>query len=336
MNTSSPRLVGTLTLILSLSPAIAWAMPQEGAVQVWLAAAVVGDDGQTDLAQADDLLRQARKAMAEGHLQLADSCVSRAEALNPKYSIFHIGDTPAKCRQDLNKRLGIRSAPGDRASASAGAGPGKSSDSAPKDPFLNRHDADSSAESASPTGTAPGSNDRGPMRLPPVDSSAAAPSPWNSQAAVNYPSTGEPPLRLTPRATTPATPKAQSDALLLGARKALAVGDVQRANSLTEQAKRLQVNYGATDDSPARVETLVHKCSDLASQSNRADSDAYRHQYAALLMEESEGLLRWREFDESERLAMEAKKVPVQYNPIETRPDSLLERIAADRRQGNP
>jgi general secretion pathway protein D len=334
LNTSSPRLVGTLTLILSLSPAIASAMPQAGTVQVWLAAAAVGDDGQSDVTQADDLIRQARKAMAEGHLQLADSCTSRAEALNPKYSIFHIGDTPAKCRQDLNKRLGIRSAPGDRAPASATAASGKSSNGAPKDPFLNRHDSDASAETASPAGPAAGSNDRGPMRLPPVDSSAAAPAPWNSQAAANYPSTGEPPLRLTPRATSPATPKAQSDALLLSARKALAVGDVQRAISLTEQAKRLQANYGATDDSPARVGTLVRKCSDLASQSNRADSDAYRHQYAALLMEESEGLLRWREFDEAERLAMEAKKVPVQYNPIETRPDSLLERIASERHQG--
>ncbi|HEV2972113.1 MAG TPA: hypothetical protein VGY55_19225 [Pirellulales bacterium] len=332
MNTSSSRLVGTLTLILGLAPAIARAMPQAGSVQVWIFAAAVGDDGQSDLAQADDLLRQARKAMAEGHLQLADSCVSRAEALNPKYSIFHIGDTPTKCRQDLNKRLGIRTAPGDHSPASAAAPTDKSSENTPKDPFLTRHDADSSAETTSAAGT----NDRVPMRLPPVDSLATTPAPWNSQTAGNYPSTGAPPLRLAPHAAAPTTPKAQSDTLLLGARKALAVGDVQRAISLTEQAKRLQVNYGATDDSPARVETLVRKCSDLASPSNRVDSDAYRHQYAGLLMEESEGLLRWREFDEAERLAMEAKKLPVQYNPIETRPDSLLERIASDRRQGGP
>ena len=100
MNTSSQRLVKTLTLIVSLSPAAGWAMPQARAMPVWLAAAAVGDDGSQagDTAKADELIRQARKAMVEGHLQLADSCISRAEALNPKYSIFHIGDTPAKCR----------------------------------------------------------------------------------------------------------------------------------------------------------------------------------------------------------------------------------------------
>src|SRR6516164_3902405 len=51
-------------------------------------------------------------------------------------------------------------------------------------------------------------------------------------------------------------------------------------------------------------------------------------------MEESEGLLRWREFDESERLAVDAKKLPVQYNPIESRPDMLLQKIAQERRGG--
>src|SRR2546430_1431803 len=91
LNTSSQRLVQTLTLILSLSPAAAWAMPPAGAMHALLASAAVADDGG-DLAQVDELLRQARRAIGEGHLQLADSCVSRAETLNPKYSLFHIGD----------------------------------------------------------------------------------------------------------------------------------------------------------------------------------------------------------------------------------------------------
>ncbi|HEY2148090.1 MAG TPA: hypothetical protein VGH32_09145, partial [Pirellulales bacterium] len=133
---------------------------------------------------------------------------------------------------------------------------------------------------------------------------------------------------------SPAAQKAQSDSCLLGARKALAVGDVQRATAMAEQAKRLHTNYGPTDDSPARIDALIAKYRDLSAQSAHSNTDGYRHQYAALLMEESEGLLRWREFDESERLAADAKKLPVQYNPIESRPDTLLQRIAQERRGG--
>src|SRR5207253_584992 len=98
-------------------------------------------------------------------------------------------------------------------------------------------------------------------------------------------------------------PKARSDSLLVNARKALALGDAHRSAALVEQAKTLGVGYGPLDDSPAKVGALVHKFTDLQSQSARRDSESYRHQYAALLMVQSEGLLRWREFDEAERLA---------------------------------
>ena len=182
---------------------------------------------------------------------------------------------------------------------------------------------------------APISGDSGLSRLPPVDRSSAT-ALTNPQAAASYPSTGQPPIRLATREAPPSTPKAQSDALLVGARKSLAVGDVQRATALVEQAKRLSLTYALTDDSPSRVETLVRKHSELVAQRSRGESEGYRHQYAALLMEQAEGLLRWREFDEAERLALEAKKLPVQYNPIETRPDSLLQRIAGERRQIGP
>ncbi len=335
--TSSKRLVATLTFIAGLSPAVSWSMPQPGAVETWLAAAAIGDDSAPDAPQADDLLRQARKAMADGHLQLADSCISRAEALNPKYSIFHVGDTPAKCRQDLNKRLGIRGSSADRGSTTGGK----------PDPFLARDEAKSAADSGSTTGAdrhpsdsrlsdaGAISGDSGLSRLPPVDRSSAT-ALTNPQAAASYPSTGQPPIRLTTREAPPSTPKAQSDALLVGARKSLAVGDVQCATALVEQAKRLSLTYALTDDSPSRVETLVRKHSELVAQRSRGESEGYRHQYAALLMEQAEGLLRWREFDEAERLALEAKKLPVQYNPIETRPDSLLQRIAGERRQIGP
>ena len=239
--------------------------------------------------------------------------------INPKYSIFHVGDTPAKCRQDLNKRLGIRSSPSDRAATSGGKA----------DPFLAHEEAKTSADAA----TTAASADSDLTRLPPVDHSSPPPGAFNLQSAGNYPTTGQPPLQLPAREVAAATPKAQSDALLLGARKSLAVGDVQRAIALVEQAKRLQLTYALTDDSPGRIEVLVKKHTDLLAQRSHGETEGYRRQYASLLMEQSEGLLLWREFDEAERLALEAKKLPVQYNPIETRPETLLQRIASEQRK---
>ena len=71
--------------------------------------------------------------------------------------------------------------------------------------------------------------------------------------------------------------------------------------ALADQAKRLQLNYGPMDDSPARIEALAHKYRDLTAQAGRTETEASRHQFAGLLMEEAEGLMRWREFDEAER-----------------------------------
>ena len=107
MKTTSKLIVGTLIFLAGTSAAIAQAVPPVGLIQTCLAIAATGDDGQTDVQKADDLLRQARKAMAEHNRQLADSFISRAEEINPKYGLFHTGDTPKKCRADYNRSLGL-------------------------------------------------------------------------------------------------------------------------------------------------------------------------------------------------------------------------------------
>ncbi len=211
MNTTSHRLVGMLSLIAGLSPAIALAAPATGLLQVCIAAAAVGESGDTQ--QCDDLLRQARKALADGHLQLADSCISRAEQLNPKYSIFHMGDTPVKARTDLNKRLGIRTTAEDRSETRAGTA---------KDPFLARHQPEQSA--SEPATTSPNSDAPGLTRLPPVDETAGQPIRKLAGPGTVYPSTTSPPLQLSGREMAGAEPitgnaKTESDTLLRGARR---------------------------------------------------------------------------------------------------------------------
>ncbi len=122
--------------------------------------------------------------------------------------------------------------------------------------------------------------------------------------------------------------------LLLEARRALAYGDVRRATALIEQAKSLNINYGPADDTPERVETQVTAYRELkADEPQRGRTESYRRQYARILMEQAEGLLRWQDYDEAERLATEAARQHVTYSPFEPNPKNLLNRISAMRSQ---
>jgi general secretion pathway protein D len=364
LKTTSQRIVGTLIFLAGTSAGIARAVPPMGLVQTCLAIAATGDDGPTDVQRADDLLRQARKAMAEHNRQLADSFISRAEQINPKYGLFHTGDTPKKCRADFNRSLGLKPD-----GTSVGAMPPVSLGKG-QDPFLGHSDnarpAGSSdmayAGPASSTTLAPDNTSSGFSSVAGTPATPAADERSNvmqsphvplfngqqtfvadasQQPASGYPTTGMPSINVSsqdsPSVGAPASgvARAQSDALILGARKALAEGDARRAASQLEQAKATGVVYGPMEDSPAKVEAVLEHYNKLQAQQGQKDSEGYRHEYAGLLMEESKGFLPWREFDEAERLAGDAQRMPVQYNPVEPHPDALLQQIAALRRGGN-
>ncbi len=136
-------------------------------------------------------------------------------------------------------------------------------------------------------------------------------------------------------AVTGASPigaRAQSDQLLLTARRQLAVGDVNQANRALEEAKRMSVRYSPLDDNPARVEALIATYNDvMAQQTQRGRTEGVRRMLAKCLLDQSEALLRWHDCDEAERLAMEASRMNVRFNIYETNPQSLLEKIAAQR-----
>src|SRR5262245_34512004 len=116
--------VGLSTFLL---PVCAWASVQ-AALPLLLSAASLGADTRSAVAQADDLLREARQAIADGNYEIADSKISRAEALQPKYPLFHMGDSPQKARAYLEKVLAQKAA-ADRKGKTAAKG-------SPQDPFL--------------------------------------------------------------------------------------------------------------------------------------------------------------------------------------------------------
>ncbi len=141
------------------------------------------------------------------------------------------------------------------------------------------------------------------------------------------------PAVASPHATNPAV-RAESDRLLLEARRALALGDVRRATELVNRARSLGVSYSPHEDTPQRVEADIRNYAELvAMRGDRGQSELYRSQYARLLVQQAEGLLRHGDLDQAEYLASLASRQGVTFGPFETTPQNILERIATMRQQ---
>lgn len=338
-------------------------------------------------AQADDLLRRARQAMEQNDLQAASQLIEQAEALGVDYHPLYLGDTPAKARRELERRLkanpqGGHAAQGANARGSsagpvdpfAGFGVGQAGSSDPKTLaksyilrarnelregnleaawFWQRKAAEQPAvfgpgedspqklaldlqhaaagqPGGKPAGMgAPGGSgpsDAGVRRVPPVDQATVIPSPTMQRGSLG-------PHGPAGGGAVSAAEVQAAQSLLLEARKALAVGDSRRAASLAERARAMNVPFGPVDN-PEKVLATVASYNDLMSQrSDRGQSESWRRQYARVLLEQAEALVRWNELDEAERLATEASRLRVVYSPYEPRPEQLLEHIANLRQQ---
>ncbi|HTQ40175.1 MAG TPA: hypothetical protein VMJ32_14205 [Pirellulales bacterium] len=473
---TTSKLIFVLTLAVCWSPACGWAGVQS-ALPLLLGAASLGDDGHSTVAQADALLREARAAMSLGKYEVADAKISSAEALQPKYPLFHIGDTPKRARADLDKLLA------EKAGANRnGPTPGGKTPAASQDPFLAHQspansNADGMKAAAANSAGANGKNTSGlnaitsganansngsnaissdgksmgatrpsdvasrmqplplavsqnhstpagrsladlqqatpPIVLPPVGQTqsasglrmpadtaefAAAPAdtssksapmaggmvppnalaampdaneanPWESDGPAkssgadmapakagsanlgsaktdsdqmlpaNAASAGfvPPPMQARPRSEDAVThsqnaARNQSDELLLAARRLLAHDDLLNAQVKIDQAQGLGISYSALDDSPAKIESLIVKLKKLPANVTASDAESTRRLRAEVLMEQAEGLLRWHDFDEAQRLAGQAQQLGINYTTFEAQPEQLLNRISTARR----
>ena len=330
MKTTPNALVGCITFAM-----VFWAVTAAAGVPDCTLAARLGaaaleqsasaeNNSKDKNRQAADLLHRARQAMAENDLSAADALISKAEALDVRYSRFHMGETPKKARRDLERKRN-----------SAGASPIKPSKLF--SPFgLNKK---KQAPSSDPfTGHA-------------VESTSAAgagkvtPLPMVESTQVRSPSAeGSSPMQPPPIRPYPITQPGENDARAPGddrtadgnplreARLALAVGDVRRAAEFVRQARAMQVNYRPLDDTPEKVETAIRKYRELSGLDK--STEAYARAYARNLMEQADALTRWRKYDEATRLADRAAGMRITYGPFEQKPQDLLGRIAAARKQG--
>ena len=312
--------------------------------------------------QCDDLLKRARQAMAESNLSAANSLISQAESLGVQYGRLHIGDTPVKARAELI-RLSRPSDTGKRGLGNVLSIGTSRNTGSPTDPFAARVGTGSPGSPADAKSVAKSYILSGRTELANGNLTAAAAwhrmaaqqqagfapsedSPQKLAAAIlaaggtlgdanqvgmsprqNRP-TPLPPVDQVRPVSPPNTALAQSDSLLLSARRALATGDVRRASSFVQQAQALNLRYNPTDDNPSRVDALIRSYGDLTDQqTQRGQTEAYRRQFASLLMQQADGLMMRQDFAEAERLASQAAKMNVPFGSYKSSPQSLLERI---------
>lgn len=293
-----------LTMILAGQGATSSAWGTGGTTAPIIGVALLGQTSESPntLPSQDvgKLLKQARTAIQDGRLKDAEQWIARAEKSGVKYNLFHVGDTPQKARWALEKAKKAASKPPRTNPFTFGGGQSQTSD-----PFASRDRANTPFQAS-------------PLTTPKTAEATARGTPGLTRLAT--PSTGN------------SDAVARSAAKLRGARLSLAVGDTRRAEAFLAEAKKQKIQYGLSDDSPAKVEAAIVKYKQV--QQNRSllkSNPAWQSHYAQVLREQSLALLAWKEFNEAERLALDSIKLDAKPLKFGESPQSLLDRIATAR-----
>jgi general secretion pathway protein D len=276
------------------------------------------------------LLQQARDFMRQGKLEQAEKSIAQAEQSGVSLGMFHLGDTPKKARRDLERLRAQRP----KAPPSAAADPASS----PRAPAAHKAVAGDPATKPAPSksmgSVAAELEDRSPTGAASVASAQGLIDSRQEMEVITVPPIGEAITSLSGQDNQRRTNDRggrgeQSTApLLLEARRALAAGDVQTAETLIEQAEQAPTTSAPGGDSAAKVAVLIKKRQALAEALNQqGESEIVRRDLAHFTLEQAEGLLPWGDLDTAERLANQAQGLGVDFGPFEASPQSLLARI---------
>ena len=125
----------------------------------------------------------------------------------------------------------------------------------------------------------------------------------------------------------PARQAGASNNALLQARQMLAKGDVSAAKGLVEQARQQPIDSSINADTPAKVEAMIARHSQLMQMYNSGSGQDYDSGAAMFLLEQADGLLAYRDFASARALITDAKRFNVQYKPGDLSPDHILDRM---------
>ena len=322
MKTTVQQIAVTVVLLGALGPAVAYGGALDSAVRTLAASTVLAQTGEDARGAVDQLLARARQAMQRKDFASAEKLIAEAEGKDVRYGLFHLGDTPRKARRDLDeaKQQGDPSLPSEKFNPLAMF---QNDEPPTEDPFVadrKPKELPTSPDQISHENAPDAHIGLEPERLAPVAGVEAAAQPPAAPQRQGLPS------------ETQGAARSKSDRALLAARRFLSVGDTQSAREELERAKTLKVVYRFHEDSPAKVEAMIRKYEDvMGRRDGRQDTEAWQRQYSEVLMEQADSLLRWKQFDEAERLANDARRLNVNYGPFEATPAQLLQRIAQQR-----
>jgi general secretion pathway protein D len=282
--------------------------------------------------------------MAKNDLTAADSLIAQVKALNAKYGMFYMGDTPAKAQRDLEKkRAAIATTKPSQLFAPGNSNRNKTPGNDPFAGQTTNQAATAAGVAGSPQitplpqvdSTMPNSPVRSPLYsssaapLPAVDSPyAAGPSRQNELRSSQVGAT----VNGNVNGNAPGAARTAENPLR-AARLALADTDVRTAGMHVQRARNMQLTYQPSDDTPDKVEAAIRSYLELSGLDK--NTEAYAHKYARSLTEQADGLMRWGAYDKAEELARRAAVIPIMYNPAEQKPQEVLARIAAARRQNS-
>jgi general secretion pathway protein D len=342
LSTSKSLSVFVVMTLGLAGPSAAPAVAGNVAVRFALAADLLGQTAKSktgnERRDVEALLIRARQAMKDGDFAAADTLIAKAEKLNVEFSVLHLGDTPKKARADYlaqkrNGKKGRVERPSQKFSP-------ETTQEATADRDVSRASdvARTPAPARVPIEVGDPEEDM-PLTLP--DSGGRLQQSPISQRVITGPADeGGPVTRLQvpggeaagPPETSPQI-RQQSDTQLLAARRALAEGDARRAQAAVDTAKKLNFAYGYHDDTPAKVEAAIRTYRKITETTGNRQDEAARRLLAGMLMDQAAQLLRWKDYDEAERLVQHVKGLRINYGPFEAKPDTLMERITAARRQ---
>ena len=296
LKTTTNALVGWIALAVVLSSGTVTAGSSDGMSTIWLAAAALREPNPADTPPADPR-QQSADLLRRARQAIAENDFAVADSLISQADA--LGVKYSIFYQGDTPERARRDLERKRASATPAKPSGLFS------PFsLDRGKAVPSADPFAGHPIDPPAAGQQVTPLPRIDS-ATGQGPNNSNVANNSP--------------------------LRTARLALAVGDLRRAAEFVERAKAMRVNYQPSDDTPDKVTAAIQKQQEI--QQLDKTTEAYTRVCSRSLMDQSDALLRWGEYDEAERLAGRAAALRIVYGPFEQRPQELIQRIAAARRQ---
>jgi general secretion pathway protein D len=132
-----------------------------------------------------------------------------------------------------------------------------------------------------------------------------------------------------------AAAKAQSDQLLLDARRALSVGDLPRAQQFLSKAMELKATYDGPGDSPQAVQDSITEYQETAPLRSVNGGANWRVAYAKFLVKQADALLSWNDLDTAARAANEAAQLNPQFSGTGITPQDVLRRIEQRRKGAN-